>query len=88
MNKLELFVQLMESFPTSIAQPDQGFMPEDIMALAAEIRDKAGMPRPETPETPGMGAISPDALDYKYTGHCNGCGAPIFLPGDYYRSKN
>lgn len=73
MSKLEDFLSLLESFPSAFAQPNNGFMPQDIMAMAAEIRQKANMPRPETPEPP-LGAMPPE---WRYEGNCNGCGAPI-----------
>jgi hypothetical protein len=79
MTKLEELVMLMESFPSAFAQPNNGFMPEDILAVAAEIREKTGMgPKPETPPPPGMGAMPPS--EWQYHGDCNGCGSPILMP--------
>lgn len=77
MTQLEQFLSLMESFPSAFAQPNNGFMPKDILAVAAEIRLKTGIPKPETPPMPPEGWEPPEM---EYRGDCNGCGAPIFMP--------
>lgn len=74
MTKLEDFLSLMECFPSAIAQPNNGFMPMDIVAMAAEIRKLANLPKPDMPGLP--------PTEWQYHGDCNGCGGPIFMRKD------
>lgn len=97
MTKFDEILDLMESFPSTFAQPELSISPQHILDFAAELREKAGLgTKPELPPMPGTGALpppgwvhpevwdNPHAYDdpvtgHRYTGSCNGCGAPIYV---------
>jgi hypothetical protein len=82
--KLENFLSLMENFPyATFADEENGLSPEEIQELAAEIRVRANIPRPERALMPfsEMGEEFPAdwvPSRWEYQGKCNGCCGPLY----------
>ena len=74
MGKTDQILDLMRSTPWAFAQPHSDISQQDILDFAALVRTLQGKP-----------TLAEEPDQRVYSGDCNGCGAPVYLPKEYMK---